>query len=121
MAKKTIDNKAKDLSLSDKFLSSVTESEKTVKNKGGDTKTDSKPSGNQWEDFLKYAQEYKEAKRDSIQVWLDADVNYTLDAIRQSGLKIPVKHLLSAAVKVFLQNNADEVRALMEKKPKMII
>ena len=121
MAKKTIDNKAKDLSLSDQFLSSVTKPEKTEKGRDDGTKTDIKSSGNQWEDFLKYAQEYKEAKRDSIQVWLDADVNYTLDVIRQSGIKIPVKHLLSAAVKVFLQNNADEVRALMEKKPKMII
>lgn len=121
MARKKIDNKANSLSLSDQFLTTVTEPEKTEKGRGEEPKETVKSTGNQWEDFLKYAQEYKEAKRDSIQVWLDADVNYTLDAIRQSGVKIPVKHLLSAAVKVFLQSNADEVRALMEKKPKMII
>ena len=75
----------------------------------------------EWKNFLEYAREYKETKGPCIQIWLDADINYTLEAIRQSGTKIPVKHLLSAAVRVFLESNADEVRALMKKKPKMII
>lgn len=83
-------------------------------------------SGYQWQDFLAYAQQYNDAtkngeKREEIQVWLDADVKYTLDAIRQAGVKIPVKHLLSASVRVFLESNAADIKALMEKKPKMII
>lgn len=86
-----------------------------------DDKCTNKQTDSQWKDFLAYAQEYKETKAPSVQVWLDSDVNYTLDAIRQAGVKIPVKHLLSAAVRVFLETNADEIRALMDKKPKMII
>ena len=82
---------------------------------------DDKATDSQWQDFLSYAQEYKETKGPCIQVWLDADVNYTLDAIRQAGVKIPVKHLLSAAVRVFLESHANEIHALMDKKPKMII
>ena len=78
-------------------------------------------SGNEWKDFLEYAQEYKESDKESIQVWLDADVKYTLDAIRQAGIKIPVKHLLSAAVRVFIESNAGEVKALLEKKPRIIV
>ena len=73
------------------------------------------------EKFFQLAQEYKDAKKDSVQVWLDADINYTLDAIRQSGVKIPVKHLLSAAVRLFLEQHAEEIKALLENKPKMII
>lgn len=79
------------------------------------------PSGNQWKDFLEYAQEYKDSDNESIQIWLDATVKNTLDEIRKAGVKIPVKHLLSAAVRVFIESNAEEVRALMEKKPKTLI
>ncbi len=81
----------------------------------------STPSGNQWKDFLEYAQEYKDSDNESIQIWLDATVKNTLDEIRKAGVKIPVKHLLSAAVRVFIESNAEEVRALMEKKPKTLI
>lgn len=73
------------------------------------------------EKFFQLAQEYKDVKKDSVQVWLDSDINYTLDAIRQSGVKIPVKHLLSAAVRMFLEAHAKEIKALLENKPKMII
>ncbi len=88
---------------------------------GGTDKQESQSAGDQWKNFLEYAQEYKETKGPCVQVWLDADVNYTLGAISKAGVNLPVKHLLSAAVRVFLESNAGEIRQLLNNKPKIII
>lgn len=77
-------------------------------------------SQDEWQRFLELAKEYKESDKPSIQVWLDADVKCTLEALRQSGIKIPVKHLVSAAVHAFLDNNKKEVRKLLKTQPKLL-
>jgi len=77
-------------------------------------------SQDEWQRFLELAKEYKDSDKPSIQVWLDADVKCTLEALRQSGIKIPVKHLVSAAVHAFLDNNKKEVKKLLKTQPKVL-
>jgi hypothetical protein len=74
----------------------------------------------EWQRFLELAKEYKDSDKPSIQVWLDADVKCTLEALRQSGVKIPVKHLVSAAVHAFLDNNKKEVKKMLKTQPKVL-
>jgi hypothetical protein len=67
--------------------------------------------GKQWDRFLTYAQEYKddENKEKGVQVWLDKDLKNKLDRLKASGIELPVKHLLSAALRVFLEDNEKQV------------
>lgn len=86
----------------------------------------------EWGRFLSIAQEFRdnekarkasgkkaEGDEKGIQVLIDADVKYTLDELKSKGIRIPTKHLLSAAVKVFLENNAKEVNKILGKRRKI--
>jgi len=73
--------------------------------------------GKQWERFLAYAKEYKddENKEKGVQVWLDKDLKNKLDRLKASGIELPVKHLLSAALRVFLEDNEKYVNEQLSK------
>ena len=86
----------------------------------------------EWGRFLSIAQELRDNEKSrkasgkkaegdekGIQVLIDADVKYTLDELKSKGIRIPTKHLLSAAVKVFLGNNAKEVNKILGKRRKI--
>ena len=85
-----------------------------------------------WGRFLSIAQELRDKEKDrktsgkkakgdekGIQVLIDADVKYTLDELKSKGIRIPTKHLLSAAVKVFLESNSTEVNKILGKRRKI--
>ena len=85
-----------------------------------------------WGRFLSIAQELRDKEKErkasgkkaegdekGIQVLIDADVKYTLDELKSKGIHIPTKHLLTAAVKVFLENNAKEVNKILGKRRKI--
>ena len=82
--------------------------------------------------FLSIAQELRDKEKErkasgkkaegdekGIQVLINADVKYTLDELKSKGIHIPTKHLLTAAVKVFLENNAKEVNKILGKRRKI--
>lgn len=71
----------------------------------------------QWERFLAYAKEYKddENKGKGVQVWLDKELKNKLDRLKASGVELPVKHLLSAALRVFLEDNEKQVNEQLMK------
>lgn len=71
---------------------------------------------NEWTRFLEIAQEQKEsAGRDKgVQIFIDTDVKKTLEKLKLSGLKYPVRSLLNAAVKVFLEANKDKINEQLE-------
>lgn len=86
----------------------------------------------EWERFLSIAQELRDKEKErkasgkkaegdekGIQVLIDADVKYTLDELKSKGIRIPTKHLLSAAVKVFLESNSKEVNKILGKRRKV--
>lgn len=52
-----------------------------------------------------------EKKEKGGQVWLDKDLKNKLD----SGIGLPVKYFLSAALKVFLEDNEKQVREQLSK------
>ena len=85
-----------------------------------------------WGRFLSIAQELRDKEKErkasgkkaegdekGIQVLIDADVKYTLDELKSKGIRIPTKHLLSAAVKVFLESNSTEVNKILGKRRKI--
>lgn len=86
----------------------------------------------EWGRFLSVAQELRDKEKQrktsgkkaegdekGIQVLIDADVKYTLDELKSKGIRIPTKHLLSAAVKVFLESNSKEVNKILGKRRKI--
>jgi hypothetical protein len=85
-----------------------------------------------WGRFLSIAQELRDKEKErkasgkkaegdekGIQVLIDADVKYTLDELKSKGIHIPTKHLLTAAVKVFLESNSKEVNKILGKRRKI--
>lgn len=76
----------------------------------------------QWNRFLELAQEQKEKRGagvdKGVQIYLDTEVMNTLERLRLSGLngtKYPVRYLLNAAVRTFLEANASKVEELISK------
>lgn len=118
---------------------SVSDEHNTAKEKGkvdvegGNTENAaSSTDSTEWGRFLSIAQELRdnekarkasgkkaEGDEKGIQVLIDADVKYTLDELKSKGIRIPTKHLLSAAVKVFLESNAKEVNKILGKRRKI--
>ena len=100
---------------------------------GGNTENAaSSTDSTEWVRFLSIAQELRdnekarkasgkkaEGDEKGIQVLIDADVKYTLDELKSKGIRIPTKHLLSAAVKVFLESNAKDVNKILGKRRKI--
>lgn len=67
---------------------------------------------NEWKRFLEIAQEQKNTRNGDkgVQIFLDSEVKKTLEKLKLSGLDYPVRYLLNAAVKTFLEANSDRVR-----------
>ena len=64
---------------------------------------------NEWKRFLEIAEEQKATRNGDKgeQIYLDTNVN--------SGMKYPVRYLLNAAVRVFLEANADKIDEQLSK------
>ena len=56
-----------------------------------------------------------ENKEKGVQVWLDKNLKNKLDRLKASGIELPVKHLLSAALRVFLEDNEKYVNEQLSK------
>ena len=70
-----------------------------------------------WKKFLAVAEEMKNsASSDNkgVQIWLDANLKMQLEMLRASGMKYPVRQLLNAAVRVFLENCSGDVKRQLE-------
>lgn len=81
-----------------------------------------KKSADQWNRFLNLAQEQKDKRGEGVdkgvQIYLDSDIMKTLEKLRISGLngtKYPVRYLLNAAVRAFLETNADKIEEQLSK------
>ena len=69
---------------------------------------------NEWKRFLEIAQEQKTTKTGDkgIQIYLDTNVMKTFEKLRISELnetKYPLRYLINAAIRVFLEANADKI------------
>lgn len=66
---------------------------------------------NEWKRFLEIADEQKKTryKDKGKQIWVDTETLKTLDMMKLAGIGYPVRYMLNAAVKVFLESNADNV------------
>ena len=67
---------------------------------------------NEWKRFLEIAQEQKNTRNGDkgVQIFLDSEVKKTLEKLKLAGLDYPVRYLLNAAVKTFLEANSERVR-----------
>ena len=99
---------------SDKKPDATVDNTQTSKNR--------KKKKDEWERFLGLAQEQKEKRGGGldkgVQIYLDSHIMRTLEKLRLSGLngtKYPVRYLLNAAVKTFLEANAQEVEEQLSK------
>jgi hypothetical protein len=84
---------------------------KTVPPKGAVTGEDG--WSDEWIRFINVAEELKRnatSEDRGVQIWLDSGLKKKLDMLHASGLRYPVRQLLNAAVTVFLENCAEDVK-----------
>lgn len=65
-------------------------------------------SSSSWDKVVELAQAYKEKGGATVPITLDEDVKNALDILR-SGTKIPAKHLVSAIVRQFIDENKNRI------------
>ncbi len=65
-------------------------------------------SSSNWDKVVELAQAYKEKGGATVPITLDEDVKNALDILR-SGTKLPAKHLVSAIVRQFIDDNKDRI------------
>lgn len=71
-----------------------------------------------WNKFLTYAQNYykDEGKDRGVTVWIDDEVKDVLDKIKSSGeVKVPVRHMVSAMCRIFIEEHKGEVLRVIAK------
>ena len=70
-----------------------------------------------WSRFTDYAHQYNdvEGKSRGVTVWIDEDVKAALEKIKSTGAcNVPVRHLVSAAVRTFIEEHKADIKSAME-------
>lgn len=70
-----------------------------------------------WSRFTDYAHQYNdvEGKSRGATVWIDEDVKAALEKIKNTGAcNVPVRHLVSAAVRTFIEEHKTDIKNAME-------
>ena len=70
-----------------------------------------------WSRFTYYAHQYNdvEGKSRGATVWIDEDVKAALEKIKSTGAcNVPVRHLVSAAVRTFIEEHKADIKSAME-------
>lgn len=70
-----------------------------------------------WGRFCDYAHQYNdvESKSRGVTVWIDEDIKQALDKIKLAACNVPVRHLVSAAVRTFIEEHNKEIKeAIMQ-------
>ena len=70
-----------------------------------------------WSRFTDYAHQYNdvEGKSRGVTVWIDEDVKAALEKIKSTGAcNVPVRHLVSAAVRTFIEEHKTDIKSAME-------
>lgn len=70
-----------------------------------------------WSRFTEYAHQYNdvEGKSRGATVWIDEDVKAALEKIKNTGAcNVPVRHLVSAAVRTFIEEHKADIKSAME-------
>lgn len=72
---------------------------------------------NEWKRFLEISQEQKNVRNGDKgkQVYLDSDILKTLEKLKISGIGFPVRYMANAALRVFLESNADKMNEQLAK------
>ena len=65
-------------------------------------------SSSNWDKVVELAQVYKDKGGATVPITLDEDVKKALDILR-GGTKLPAKHLVSAIVRQFIDENKDRI------------
>lgn len=65
-----------------------------------------------WSRFCDYANQYNnvEGKSRGATVWIDEDVKAALEKIKAKACNLPLRHLVSAAVRTFIDQNKEDIQ-----------
>lgn len=65
-----------------------------------------------WSRFCDYANQYDEmgSKSHGVTVWIDEDVKAALEKIKAKACNLPLRHLVSAAVRTFIDQNKEDIQ-----------
>lgn len=77
-----------------------------------------------WLRFSDYAHQYNnvEGKSRGATVWIDEEVKAALEKIKTTGAcNVPVRHLVSAAVRIFIEEHKAEIQNAMEAQPSSLL
>lgn len=66
----------------------------------------------EWGRFMELNEEQKNTRNadKGVQIWLNGELKQKLDLMKANGLKYPVRYMLNAALRVFLESNEEEVK-----------
>jgi hypothetical protein len=63
----------------------------------------------EWERFIELANEQKKtrghSKDDQTFVWIDKDITKMFERMKVNGLEYPVRYMVNAALRVFIESN----------------
>lgn len=63
----------------------------------------------EWDRFIEIANEQKKTrghvKTDQTQIWVDKDITKQFERMKVNGLEYPVRYMINAALRVFIESN----------------
>lgn len=66
-----------------------------------------------WKRFEELAKQYASNKKADCPMFVDAELKALFDMLKASGLNIPVKHMINAVIKIFVEKNKDEIQKIL--------
>lgn len=73
----------------------------------------------EWGHFLEYCNEQQKTrgheKSSQAQIWIDKDLKKKLEMMKALGLEYPVRYMVNAMIKVFVEANSQEVSKYLPK------
>lgn len=73
----------------------------------------------EWDRFIEIANEQKKTrghvKTDQTQIWVDKDITKQFERMKVNGLEYPVRYMINAALRVFIESNTLNINSYGKK------
>ena len=67
----------------------------------------------EWKKFEELAKQYATNKKTDCPIFVDTELKMLFDKLKASGINIPVKHLINAAIRVFVERNKQDIQEIL--------
>lgn len=67
----------------------------------------------EWKRFEELAKQYATNRKADCPIFVDTELKMLFDKLKACGINIPVKHLINAAIRVFVEKNKQEIQEIL--------